>query len=230
MIGILASDALETFFASLPTDEGDLQSLDKLLDDGIGVMGVDFRQVSRLVFFADISRDDAFGGLIAKDTFDEAAIVEAVKRALGNPIRTSDNKGRRIYNFGDALDYPTLAFLEGNNLLLGTDEAVRAVIDVQDGEGQRVSGAVRDAFNDLGKGIFSLVLEVPGDELPDQLSDLGDILFLQDTVEGLPDAFTAIQDLQIFGLAMAQNWQILILRVNLDFASEDSASFTTGAP
>ena len=224
LTGILASDALATVFASLPADEGDPQSLEKLLDEGIGVTGVDFRQVSQLVLFADVSRENEFGGLIAKGTFDEAAVVEAVVRALGNPIRTSENNGRRIYNFGDAPDDPSLAFLEGNNLVLGTDEAVQAVIDVQDGERQRVSGSVRDAFNDLGLRLLGLVVEVPKEELPDQLPDLGDIPFLGGASEGLPDAFAAFQDLELVGLSVAQNGQIVILRVNLDFASEDSAS------
>ena len=222
--GILSSDAVTTVLASLPEDEGDPQSVDKLLDQAFNVTGIDFRRVSRLVFFGDISRQDDFIGLIAKGTFDEAAIVEAVERAFGKSSGTSENNGRRVYNFGDTTDDPTLAFLGGNNLVVGTGGAVQAVIDVQDGERQRVSGPVRDAFDDLGQGLLRLAVEVPREELPDQLADLGDIPFLGDAGQGLSAILGPLQDLEILGWALAQNGQILILRANLDFANEDSAS------
>ena len=222
--GILSSDAVTTVLASLPEDEGDPPSLDKLLEQAFNVPGIDFRRVSRLVFFGDISREDDFIGLIAKGTFDEAAIVEAVERAFGKSSGTSENKGRRVYNFGDTTDDPTLAFIEGNNLVLGTRGAVQAAIDVQDGERQRLSGPVRDAFDDLGQGLLSLAVEVPREELPDQLADLGDIPFLGDAGQGLSAILGPLQDLEILGLALAQNGQILILRANLDFGNEDSAS------
>ena len=78
LAGILSSDALASVVTSLQKDEVDPQSLDELFDQGIGATGIDFRQVSRLVFFGDVSRDDEFTGLILKGTFNEAAILFAI--------------------------------------------------------------------------------------------------------------------------------------------------------
>ena len=221
--GILTSDAVASVEASLQEDESDPQSLDKLLDQAIGATGIDFRQVSRLVIFGDVSRDDEFPGLIAKGTFIEAAIVEVLGRLVGEPS-TSVYKGRRVYSPDGDTDGPALAFLEGDNLVVGTIESVRAVIDVQEGDRWRVSGAVPDALADLGQGLLGLAVAVPKEELPDDISELGNIPFLGDAGQGLSAILGPLQELEILGLSLAQNGQILILRVNLDFASEDSAS------
>ena len=221
--GLLTSDAIASVVASLPKDEGDPQSLDKLLDRATGETGIDFRQVSRLAFFADFTRDDGFGALIAMGTFDETAVVEALEALEGKPIDTSVYQGRRVHSFdGDASDQ-ALTFLEGDNLVLGTVEAVKAVIDVQEGDRRKVSGAVPDALADLGHGLFSLAVEVPNEEIPDQLSDLGEIPFLGDNGQALSAILGPLQDLEILGLAVSQNGQILNLRINLDFTDEDSA-------
>ena len=222
--GILSSDALASVVPSLQKDEGDPRSLDELFDQIIGLTGIDFRQVSCLVFFGDVSRNDEFTGFIVKGRFDETAVIEGVERLEGKSVDTSVYKGRRVHSFGGDTDDPALAFLEGDNLVLGTTEAVRAVIDVQGGDRRRISGAVPDALAELGHGLLSLAVEVPSEELPDQLSDLGDIPFLGDAGEGLSAILGPLQDLQILGLGLAQNGQILILRANLDFSSEDSAS------
>ena len=224
LAGILSSDAVASVVASLQEkDDSDPPSLDELFDQAIGATGIDFRQVSRLVFFGDVSRDDEFPGLILKGTFNEVAILEVLARLEGKPS-TSVYKGRRVYGPDGDAEGPSLAFLEGDILVLGTIEAVRAVIDVQEGDRRRVSGAVPDALADLGHGLLSLAVEVPSEELPDQLSDLGDIPFFGDSSQALSAILEPLQDLEILGLALAQNGQILILRVNLDFASEDSAS------
>ena len=224
LAGIIGNDSLTAAVASLPTGEGSPQSLDDLLDKAVGTTGIDFRLVSQLVVFADILRQDEFGGVIAKGRFEEAAIVKAIERREGKATGTSEYRGRVVYSFGDPLDDQTLAFIEDSNLVLGTQAAVRAVIDVQDGERQRVSGTVRDAFNNLGKGLFSLAVAVPSEGLPNQLSEQRGIPFLPDTLLGLPGVFGALQYLELVGLSVAQNGQILILRANLDFENSASAS------
>jgi hypothetical protein len=224
LAGILSSDALASAVASVQKDDSDPQSLDDLLDRAIGETGIDFRRLSRLVVFADVSRSDDFTGFIVKGTFNEAAIVEALERLEGKSFATSLYKGRRVYSFEGDTDDQDLAFLEGDNLILGATAAVRAVIDVQEGDRRRASGAVPDALADLGQGLLSLAVEVPSEALPDDISELGNIPFLGDAGQGLSAILGPLQELEILGLAVAQNGQILILRVNLDFANEDSAS------
>ncbi len=118
LAGIIGNDSLTAAIASLPTGEGSPQSLDDLLDKAVGTTGIDFRLVSQLVVFADISRQDEFGGVIAKGRFEEAAIVKAIERREGKATGTSEYRGRVVYSFGDPLDDQTLAFIEDSNLVL----------------------------------------------------------------------------------------------------------------
>ena len=222
--GILASDGLASIFDAIPKSEDDPQSLDQLLDEAIAETGVDFRRFSELVFFADVLREEEFLGLIAHGTFEEAVIIAALEKLADGPAVISDYKGHQLYTFdGGPDDGAVLTFLEEDNLVLGSVESVHAVIDVQEGDRDQVSGALRDAFNDLGPGLFRIEVEFPADDLQDQLVHLGDIPFLGEDIENLPAALGALQELELIGFALAQNGQILIPRINLDFASEDSA-------
>ena len=222
--GILASDGLASIFDAIPKSEDDPQSLDQLLDEAIAEAGVDFRRFSELVFFADVLREEEFLGLIAHGTFEEAVIIAALEKLDDGPAVISDYKGHQLYTFDDGPDDgAVLAFLEEDNLVVGSVEAVHAVIDVQEGDRDQVSGALRDAFNDLGPGLFRIEVEFPADDLQDQLVHLGDIPFLGEDIENLPAALGALQELELIGFALAQNGQILIPRINLDFGSEDSA-------
>ena len=221
--GILASDVLESPLANLLMGENDPQSLDELFDQAMSETGIDVRQISQAVVFSDVSRTDDFWGVIAKGAFDEVVIVKALEKQEGRSMDTSVYKGRRIHSFGD-YDETSLAFLDGEHLVLGTQEGVRAVIDVQDGHGERVSGPLPDALDDLGPGLISLAAETP-EGLQDQLSDLGDIPLLGDGSQGVPAILGPLEDFELLGLALSQNGQILILKANLDFASEDSASY-----
>ncbi len=225
--GILDSDAVASVIASFPMDEADPQSLDELLEQAASETGIDFRQISQSVAFFDLSRMDDFGGIIIKGAFDEAAIVEALEEQ-GSSVDTLAYKGRQVHSF-DGGDETSLAFLEGDNVVLGTMEGVKAVIDVQEGDLQGVSGAVPDALDELGQGLLSLAVEIPREDLQDQLSDLvdiplGDTPFLEDGGLALPAILEPLQDIELLGLAVAQNGQNLALRVNLHFGSEDSAS------
>ena len=222
--GILASDGLASIFDARPKSEGDPQSLDQLMDEAVAETGVDFRRFSELVVFADVLREEEFLGLIAHGTFDEAVIIAALEKLADGPAVTSDYKGHQLYTFDDGQDDgAVLAFLEEDNLVLGSVEGVHAVIDVQEGDRDRASGTLRDAFDDLGQGLFRIEAEFPADALQDQLVHLGNIPFLGEDIENLPGALGALQELELIGFALAQNGQILILRINLDFASEDSA-------
>lgn len=214
---------LDSIYGALPVDQGDPQSVDQLLDEAVLQTGIDFRKVSHATFFADISRFDEFFGVIVSGSFDEDAVVAALQDAGQDPLTASDYKGRQVHASEDDQDPGALVVLEGDNLVVGTLEAVKAVIDVQDGDRDRASGEAWDAFNDLDDGLIRLVLEVPSDVLQEQLP-LDDIPFLGGGVENLPAVLSAFQDLALIGLALDQDKQNLKLRVILDFDNADSAT------
>ena len=224
LAGILASEGLASIFDAIPKDEDGPQTLDELLDEGVAEIGIDVRQFSRAVLFGDLTRDEEFFGIIAPGKFDELALISAVRSASEDRIISSDYKGRLLYSPENDSDSFTIAVLQGEILVAGTEEAVRAVIDVQDGARDRVSGPVWDAFNDLGLGLIKLQVDLTAADLAEQLPDLGDIPFLGGGFEGLSGALDPLLDIRLLGLSVAQNGQILILRANLDFANEDSAS------
>jgi hypothetical protein len=220
---ILNDVDLESIYQALPVDGGDLQTIDQLLNEAMAQTGVDFRKISHATFFADVSRPGDFLGIIVRGSFDEDAVVAALQAAGEAPLTATDYKGRRVHSAEDDQDQGALVVLEGDNLVVGTLEAVRAVIDVQDGDRDRASGEVQAALSDLDDGLIRLVLEVPSGALQDQLP-LGDIPFLGDSVENLPAVLGAVRDLALVGLSLDQDGQDLKLRVTLNFGSADSAT------
>ena len=221
---ILASDSFATLFAALPKDDEGPQTLDEQLDEAVAETGVDLRQLSQLAFFADLSRTEEFSATVVRGTFDEIEVISAFSNARESRLGTSNYKGRLLYTAEDESGVDTLAMLEGENLVVGTMEAVRAVIDVQDGDRERLSGEILDKFNDLGLGLIRLELDISTSDFVQRFPALGEIPLLGDGIESLPGVMEALQDLRLVGLSLSQNGQILVLRANLDFANEESAS------
>ena len=150
---------------------------------------------------------------------------------------SSPYKEELIYVVGDNTDAPSLSVLKDGLLIVGTDEAVRAVIDVQQGDREMVSGDLVEAFTYLGMGIFRLEAAVPREifveMLDDDLPDLSNIPFLGGALAGegalgLFGGVEGLRDLEFAGLVLAQNGQIFVLRTNLEFSSEESAESISG--
>ena len=220
---LLSDLDLNSIYQTLPMDEGDPQNVDQLLDEAMVQTGIDIRKVSHATLFADISRPNDYFGIIVNGSFDEDAVVAALQKTGEASMTATEYKGRQVHMSEGDQDQGALAVLEGENLVAGTLEAVRAVIDVQEGNRDRASGELPDALDDLGDGSIRLVLEVPSDALQDQLP-LGDIPFLGGGVEDMPAVLGALQDLALAGLAVDLDGEDLKLRVVLDFDGEDSAS------
>lgn len=222
---MLASDSFTSIIIDgLPKDEDGPHTLDELLDAAVKEMGVDWRQLSQLSFFTDLSRGEEFSGAIALGTFDEIALISALRNASPSDLATTEYKGRILYSPEDDPDGLTMALLGKENLVLGTREAVRAVIDVQDGDRKRLSGAILDNFNDLGLGLIRLELGLANSDLMQETLGLANFPLLGDGIESLPRIQEAMKDLQLVGMSLSQNGQILILRASLDFANTESAT------
>ena len=212
-------------FDTLPTGLGDPQSLDQLLEMVFEESGIDFRQISYALLFGDVSRAEESFGVIAKGVFDEDQIVAAIERSEETTnFTTTVYKGQRLHSFEDDEDSVALSVLDTDTLVFGIRDAVTAVIDVQDGTRDSVSGQVYDAFNDLGDGLFRLALELPPEALQDLDQPLEGFPGLDGGFDGLPISLDALKDLEIIGVALDKDGDILIGEAQLDFISSESAA------
>ena len=233
LTGLLSANGiLPLITAGMPDQENEL-SIEKILEEALSETGVDIRQFSQAVIFVDTGRNEEFAGIIAKGTFNELAIISSIRSAADGKLVSSPYKRELIYVVGENTESPSLSVLKDGLLIVGTDEAVRAVIDVQQGDRERVSGDLVEAFNDLGLGILRLEAALPPELLDGDLPDLNNIPFFGGALagEGALGLFGAVEgfrDLEFAGVVLAQNGQIFILRTNLEFSTEESAESISG--
>ncbi|PKB73411.1 MAG: hypothetical protein BZY75_02000 [SAR202 cluster bacterium Io17-Chloro-G7] len=229
--GILAGNGPVSLVSAITADQEDQITLDSLLQQVFDETGVDLRLFSRAVLFADSGRAEDFAGVVAKGNFDELALVSSIRSAVDDRMVSGEYKDTLIYSFEDNSDAPSISILEEGIIVVGTAEAVRAVIDVQRGDRTRLSGDLMEAFTNLGGGILRVEAAVPADLISESLPNL--LPFLGATVLGesgfdLLTGVDGLEDLEFAGLSLAQNGQIFILRANLEFANEDSAEAING--
>ena len=234
LTGLLASNGLLSLVTTVTADQENPKSIDDFLEEALAETGVDLRQFSQAVLFTDTGRSGEFTGVIAKGNFDELSLISSIRNASESRLVSAPYNDNLIYSPEDDSDAVSISVLEERILIVGTGEAVRAVIDVQRGDRKKVSGDLVEAFNDLGGGYLRLEAAVPADLLTENLPfflatfpDLGDLVS-PDSILGQTGPLGALEDLELIGLALSQNGQIFILRANIDFATQDSAAAIEG--
>ncbi len=229
--GILASNGPVSLVSTITADQENQITVDSLLRQAFDESGVDLRQFSQAVLFADSGRAEEFAGVIAKGNFDELALVSSIRSAVDDRMVSAEYKDNLIYSFEGNSDAPSISILEEGIIVVATAEAVRAVIDVQRGDRARLSGELMEAFTNLGGGILRVEAAVPPDLISETLPNLLPFFGATALGEGGFDLLTGVdglEDLEFAGLSLAQNGQIFILRANLEFANEDSADSISG--
>ena len=148
-------------------------------------------------------------------------VVVTFQEGGGAPLPTETYKGRELHIFQDDPDSITFTLLNEETLVIGTSDAVRHVIDVQEGDRNRAEGNINDAFNDLPRGLIRLALAVPPEALRDAGEGIEGFLGQQDNFGGLPISLDSFDKLEIFGFALGQDGDTLELQVRLDFADQE---------
>ena len=214
---ILEDKDFATLFAAVPKDEDDPQTLDELLAQVPEEIGIDLRQFSSAVFFGDLARIDEYLAVIARASFEEEELVAAIEKSREATLTTALYKGRSVHTDADG----DIAFsvLGSDTLVLGTPDAVRAVIDVQQGDVERASGRVYSEFGDLGDGIIRIALELPP-EVAKQAEEFSG---------GLPFGFgqislAALKDAEVVGIAVDKDGTSIRVDARVDFTTEASAT------
>jgi hypothetical protein len=229
------------------TDEDVPQTFDEALDQLEEESGIDFRQVSNVIFFGDISDSSDVGedfGLIVRGAFDENELVGAIEEEAETTLSSIEYKGHRIYTDEDdeeaettlsSIEYKghriyideddeeaNLSVLDDNTLVFAsTLDAVRRVIDVREGDAPPVSGRLADAFEDLGDVLFGMALEVPEEALAEADSLMGG--------DDSPIDLSVFTDIEIVGLLMDKDGDNLEFEARIDFSNADSAGDASDA-
>ena len=94
---------------------------------------------------------DEYIGTIITGTINQDDLRSSIESEEG-PLDKATYKGREILEDEDG--QIALVFLDGENTLVGSRRAVRDTIDVIDGEKERLSGPVFNAFQALGDDVL----------------------------------------------------------------------------
>ena len=130
---ILKDGDVAALFEAVPNEDEEPQTFDELLSLAFEESGIDFREFSDAVLFGDISRDEDYFAVIARGRFEEDQLVEAIERIGETPLTATEYKGRRVHSDQVDEDGLSLSVLGSDVLVLGAVDAVRAVVDVQEG-------------------------------------------------------------------------------------------------
>lgn len=233
LAGLLSSSGLLSLVSTVTEGQENPLTPDQILEETLDRTGVDLRQFSQAALFTGSGSSGEFAGLIAKGNFDEIELISSIRSAVDSRLTSAPYGDSLIYSAEDSEAGLSFAILKEEILVAGTGEAVRAVIDVQRGDREGLSGGLVETFDGLGAGLIRLAVAVPPDFLTGDLPDLSDVPFLGDALSGegslgLLGAVEGLRDLQFVGLVLAQNGQIFILRTNLELAREESADSISG--
>lgn len=196
-------------------EPGQPQTADEALNELDKEMGVDLRDFSEAVMFADVATLEQAGymGFIIEGTFDEKQFVDNIEEKVGEEFTTSDYKGYKLYI--DEEEEFGIAFLSDRMLLLGTTKAVKDIIDVSKGDRKQVSGTVLDAYNRLGDALIKFVFELP-EEARKTLTE--------EPVPGeIPISLEPLENIDMLGFALNKEAETITTQIIPHFASIDSA-------
>ncbi len=182
LAGILSDTDIESLFDVLPAGDDGFPGLDDLMDQVLEETGIDLRQVSNVRVFGNLfgEDEDQYFGLIVRGTFDEGALAKALEEGTDDVVNTSQYKDHEVYtDHGES--QLALSLVEEDLLVYGSLDAVRAVIDVREGDAKPGSGKVFDILDEVDEALIQVAVEVPAgavedfEDIPFNLSSLADI-------------------------------------------------------
>jgi hypothetical protein len=196
-------------------EPGQPQTAEEALDELVEETGIDLRDFSQAVIFADTTTLDQAGyvGVIIEGTFDEEQFIANIEEIMGEEFATSKYNGYRLYIVEEE-DF-RLTFLSDKMLLMGTTQAVKDAIDVSKGDQSQVSGTIFDTYNQLGDPLIKFAFELPGEAL--------EALTEEPAAGEIPISLEAFADIDVVGFALDKEADTITIQINPHFLSADSA-------
>ena len=197
---------------------GHRQTVSEALDLFFEETGVDLRNISEVVVFADIAAvewGDYYFGLIVEGTFDGEEFIHNVEEKMGEEFTTSDYRGYTLYmekqeEFG-------ATFLSDRILTFGTTEAIKDTIDIKEGDMEMANGIILDTYNRLGDALMKVAFEAPL-EMRELMAE-DPIPYYMD----MPIPTSPFADTDIVGCSISKDGDTLTTRIEWRFTNKDSA-------
>jgi len=212
---IINDQDLRDAYDEAEKEAGQPQTIEEALDELVDETGIDLRDFSEVVIFADTATLAQAGylGVIVEGTFNETQFIDNIEQESGEEFTTSDYKGYVLYT--DEGEEFGIAFLTDRMLLLGTMEAVKDAIDVSKGDREQISGIIVDTYNRLGDALIKFAFELP-EEAREALTE--------ELVPGeIPISLDPFADIDIVGFAINKRAETITIQINPHFVSTDSA-------
>lgn len=212
---IINDQDLRNAYDEAKKEPGQPQTVEEALNELVKEAGIDLRDFSQVVIFADIATLEQAGylGFIAEGTFDKKQFIDNIEEKTGEEFTTSDYKGYKLYV--DKKEEAGIAFLSDRMLLLGTTKAVKDAIDVSKGDRKQVSGIILDVYNRLGDALIKFAFELP-EEAREALTE-------ELVPSEIPISLEPFADIDILGFALNKEAETITIQITPHFLSKDSA-------
>ncbi|MFC2010410.1 hypothetical protein ACFLVU_01940 [Chloroflexota bacterium] len=217
IVGIQLSEAISKWdlYSEVEEETEMSQQFEGAMDDFVGEMGVDPRDISDMVLFGDMSsmETDEYMGFIIAGDFGKGSLIGDIEKGSGMEFTTSKYGDYTLYT--DQQGQGAVVIINSKMIIIGSVAAVKDCIDVAGGKVERVSGTVLTTYNELGDSMLRLAMVIPEE-------DRGSLT--EETAGApMPLATEAFADMETLGLAVDQGADVMTIEANLSFGGAQSA-------
>ena len=215
---VINDQAFRDAYNKAEKEPGQPQTFEEALDEVAKKTGIDLRDSSRGVVFADIATLEQAGyiAVIVEGNFNEPQFIGSIEQNTGEKFTTTNYRGYKLYT--DEEKEFVIAFLSDSMLLLGTTKAVKDSIDVSTDDRKQVSGEISDAYNQLDDALIKFALKTP--------EKAREVFTEESTLGEMPISLEPFVDIGILGFALSKKAETITIQIDSYFLSADSAQDT----
>jgi hypothetical protein len=212
---ILNDQNIRELYDEAEKESGQPQTFDEALEEMVKETGIDPADFAQAVVFLDITtmEQNQYIGAIVEGTFEEEPFIDNIEEQMGEKLNSRAYKDNTLYI--DADEEFAIAFLSEEMLLVGTEKAVKDIIDVNNDDRKSITGPVLDTYEQLGDALIKLALELP-EEAQEALTE-------EAGLGGMPISFEPFKDIDVTGFALDKVQETLSIRIETHFLSAESA-------
>lgn len=137
------------------------QTVDEMLAEIEYAIGIDPRDFSEVLVFADTKSDEGYWGAIITGSYDEAALLEGIELAIGQEMTPVDYLGYQVYI--DEYNENALCFLAQNQFLVGAVAAVQDSLNVVLGYAPALAGRIVESYTAMGDSWMKVATGTPAE-------------------------------------------------------------------